>query len=738
MVHILLATATLSFAVQGEPAAVMGTVRDAATGAALHGAVVTLSDRATATGVEGRYVLNDVPPGLHPITVRLMGYATHSLRALVPPTGRVEINVTLRVEPVPLPTMHILGFRQAVGPRGVFPERELSIEAVRVHPLLAEPDAFQALGGGEVALGAEAPSGMHIRGGAADQTAYAIDGFPVLAPYHAAGVVSAWNPDALAGLRIASTAPTPAGAHALSGTVMGTTRAPGVRHGMHATASSTQARVTVDGPLPAGAGYLLSWRSAFPGFPAPAPEASYVRGEMGDWLAKIEAPALAGRLRLFGYESADELTTAALADTPEAVDPGRNAFEWSSRSLGAEWQKVFPAATVRIAAWSAVANAEVEWQAPNLRAGRRDIGVVAEMDRGLGAGWGTVGARVERVRTTYSLGRSAGELSPAQVAIATGFARYARPIGARTDFELAASVAATPRGVYPAPAAQARWRVSDHMALAVSYARRYQFAQSLRNSSSIVGTVFPVELYAAADGADVPVARSDQIIAAADYEAPSGVHVRAQVWRRALGNVLVVAPLNADPFVTGGFEVGSATAFGASGDFAASIDRHVFVASYGLQRVRQGFGRARYAPDHAVTHRLAGGMTLLPVADMSLRLGVVSSFGRRATPVAGSIEWEACNLGDRGCEFAGTPITIPDQQGGVRLPAYLRIDLGARKQWTLSVGGRRASVALFGTLTNVLGRENVLTYALDLHTNAADPVTMRPLAPLVVGLDWRY
>ena len=40
--------------------------------------------------------------------------------------------------------------------------------------------------------------------------------------------------------------------------------------------------------------------------------------------------------------------------------------------------------------------------------------------------------------------------------------------------------------------------------------------------------------------------------------------------------------------------------------------------------------------------------------------------------------------------------------------------------------------------TNLLGRENVLTHALDPRTNDVDVVMMRSRAPLVVGLDWRY
>src|SRR2546422_82289 len=208
---------------------------------------------------------------------------------------------------------------QAVIVRGVdnedstaFPDRESSISAVWSHPLLAEPDVFQALGGGEVVLRPESPSGVHIRGGASDQTAYLLDGIPVFSPYHTGGLFSAWNPDALSRLHVASVTPSLMYPHALSGAVEAVTRAPRDRPHAQGSFSTTQARLTLDGPLGvAAASYLISLRSGFPGVIAPNDEASYLRGETGDWLAKLELPALGGRVRLLGYGSENEVNTAA-------------------------------------------------------------------------------------------------------------------------------------------------------------------------------------------------------------------------------------------------------------------------------------------------------------------------------------------------------------------------------------------------------------------------------------------
>jgi hypothetical protein len=129
-------------------------------------------------------------------------------------------------------------------------------------------------------------------------------------------------------------------------------------------------------------------------------------------------------------------------------------------------------------------------------------------------------------------------------------------------------------------------------------------------------------------------------------------------------------------------------------------------------------------------------VNFFPTATTSIRLGATGALGRRATAVSGGFEWEACNLLDEGCEFGGTPGTT-GAPGGVSLPAYFRVDLGLRKHWHVTLGHRDAVVALFGTLTNVLNRKNVLSYSR-APDDALTPIEMRPLAPLVVGLDWQY
>ncbi|HEY7634796.1 MAG TPA: carboxypeptidase-like regulatory domain-containing protein [Gemmatimonadales bacterium] len=739
----LLGTAKLLLLVQGTDPSVLGRIVDGSTGEPLANVVISLTDidRTVVSDSRGRYAFASVPPGPQHLAVRRIGYGPRTLHALVPREGTVEINIALHAEPLRLPAIEV---HSAVAVRGIeegdwtaYPDRALSIEAVRNHPLLAEPDAFMALSGGEIAVMPESPSGIHVRGGASDQTAYLLDGVPVFSPYHAAGLFSAWNPDALEHLQLSSSTPSPAVPEALSGSVAGVTRAPGSRLNAQGSLSTTQARLTLDGPIAAGAGYLLSLRSGLPDITAPEEDASYLRGETGDLLAKLEIPVFGGRIRLLGYDSNNEISATA---SPDSV---RNAFEWHSRSFGAQWSRQFGTVGLRVQGWRASSDAAVLWdpagEAISMAAGRRDNGLVAEIQRSGEGATTAVGIRAQQSRTRYRTTPRAGFGSASfdvRSPIVASFFQHDQALGHGVSAVVGLSASAA-RSIYLSPQARISWAPLRELILSASYARSHQFAQSLRNPESVVDNIFPADVYVGVGSSTIPVARSDLGVLAVAYHPMTGVRLSGQVYLRGLDGILLVATRTGEPFATGQFASGSGSARGFSLDAAVSSSRYGLVASYGWQRLRQNDGRVSYVPNYGAVQTFEGGVIFFPSATTSLRLGATGAIGRRTTPLDSSVEWEACNLLDQGCEFGGSPRYRPDQLGGTDLPAYFRLDLGARKHWHLAIGDRDVQVALFGTVTNLLGRKNVLTLAPSA-AGTRTVVEMRPRAPLVVGLDWRF
>lgn len=754
MGHFFLSSAKVLLVAQLMQGTVVGRVWDAETAEPIAGAAVTLTDldRAAATDETGRYVLRQVPAGQQQITVHLIGYASRSLHALVPQDGQLEIDVWLLPEPVHLNTIDVRapvlvrGFD--LGAPAAFPDREISAAAVRNDPQLTEPDAFEALGGGEVSLRPESPSGINLRGGASDQTAYLLDGIPIFNPYHSGGISSGWNPDALSRLHLASAAPSRAYPNTLSGAIDASTLEPGDRLHARGGISTTQSRVTFDGPLGAGAGYLVSLRKGLPDGIAPKNEPTYIRGDTGDWLAKLEAPALGGRVQFLGYGNENDLNTAAALapDGGTAPDLRRNTFEWISQSLGVQWKRVFSSTSVQALGWRADSDAGSVWVSQSgpvdMAAARRDKGLLLAVQH-YSTRTTTLGElRFEQSRTSYRVvPDSTGSPSlalRASTPVATAVVQHGRGIGKRVELNAGATVAATSGRQRIGPSVQLAWNASDQFKVAANWSRTHQFAQSLRNAESVVGNVFPVDIYMGAGAPGIPVGRCQLGVLSASYRPRAGLRLGMQAYERRSDGLLLVAPLEGEPFATGAFVVGSGTSRGVSADAALSAKRYGIVASYGLQHVRLEYGPSSYVPESAATHLAQCGVIVFPSATASIRLGATAAMGRRATAIANGFEWEANNILDRGSEFGGNPSYAGEALGGTALPAYFRLDLGVRKQWRIGVGGRDATIALFGTATNILGRKNVLTYAKDPSSGRVAGIEMRPRAPLVVGLDWAF
>lgn len=745
----VLAALHLLFALQSSGGWVTGTVRSAGSNELLANAIVELTDigRATATDENGRYTFRDVPAGPQHIVVRFIGHEPRTLHALVPAEGRLEINVTLVRRPILLPSMEVrslVALRGLEGDSTSYPDREVSIGAVRDDPRLAEPDGFMALSGAEIVLDPESPSGVHIRGGSSDQTGYLLDGIPVFNPYHAAGVFSAWNPDALSRLELTATDHSSSTPDALSGTIAATTLTPGDHLQAQGSITNTQARVTINGPA-MGGGYLLSLRSGAPGIAPRKSESSYLDGTSGDWLAKLEAPMLGGRLRLLGYGSQDEINAAA--GTSAQPHPGlvRNIFAWDSRSFGVGWLRSVSAFTIRLLGWHAESGAESHWESGSgpivMASDRRDLGLLAQVDHRSPVARTSWGIRLERSHTTYDIRADSADEPlvhlPTQTLIATAFADQTRTLGARFELGLGSGATLSGTAFRLSPHLRIRWMPTEAITLSASYSRQHQFSQSLRNNESVVGNVFPADFFIGAGAYGIPIARSDLGVLAVDYRPRGGMRFGVQAYDRYSSGLVLVAPREGEPFTLGNFATGSASARGLSVT-AAFATAHLGVqGSYALQQVHYQEGSRAYVPIHGATHLLEAGMIVFPTATTSIKLGATGALGRRTTIIANGFEWEACNIRDQGCEFSGSPSYGGEHLGGTTLPGYFRVDLGARKHWHLDLGGRHTMIALFASMTNLMGRTNILTYARAPNQEMA-AIEMRPRSPLVIGIDWSF
>ncbi len=740
--------ASFALAANAATVPVTGTVRDADSGAPLAHVVISVPGlhHDILTGDDGRYTF-DAPPGTVRVVVRRFGYTAQSFDALVPDRGSLEVDIVLRRDPILLAPIEVTARASTTtgGLPPTFPDRSVSPDDVRVNPFTPEPDALRALGWAEVSVDPETPSGLHIRGGASDQVGYLLDGIPVFSPYRSGGTFGAWNPDALASIDIVAATPLHTAPEALSGVVSAHTRSPGSSFASRGSVSATQARAEIDGPLGrSGAGYLASVGSAFPGLALHNQEASHLNGDNLDGLAKLESPLFGGGVRVLGYGSRTTVDVSAVPETPDSVPAAaaRHALAWNGYSFGAEWSRPLSDATsLLLRGWTASGSADVWWVGDgaleHLVSQRDDDGAVATLDVAALGGSTTIGVRAQRMTTDYALSSDSSDVSLHEVTpVTTGFVEHRRRLSPSVELDASLAAAYATAETYVSPSAQLRWRAARALVVSASVARRHQFAQSLRNTESVVSSVFPADLYLGAGG--VPVATSDIAIVALEHTPRPWLRLGAQGYARDFEALALVAPREGGPFASSGFTTGNGVAHGVSLEARASSEHYLVLASYAYQRVQLQYAGDEYAPNYGASHAVQAGLVYTPSRSYSFRLGLQGLLGRRTTATSGSLEWESCNLIDSGCEFAGNPSQWAGELGGTELPSYFRLDLGVRREWDVHLAGYGGRMGLFGTATNLLGRRNVMTVTVDPATGQRSNLDSVPISPLVVGIDWNF
>ncbi len=760
-------------------AAVQGTVRDSETGTPVQGATIELLDgsRQAITDDAGYYIIEAAPTGPRHLKVSGLGYRSRTLHVFVPADGAIQVDVALLPEPIPLQPVEAsvdvpYPARRAIADGDLVRRvgsRTMTHDDIRTHPGLAEPDFFEALGGSSVRIDPESPNGLHVRGGAGDQNLFTLDGIPVFSPYHATGQFSAVDPDAISRVDLHGGVPPVALGDALSGIIELRTRRPGTdRFAFRGAVTPARLRLTADGPVAFGAGLLLSGGWGQPGFLAPSGEDSYVRGLFKHGLAKLERPLADGHLQLLGFQSDNTLqTTSVPTETDEPASPdaqaevldaddvaSSNRFDWYSSSYGVAWEKAVAAnALLDAQLWYADLNVAVDWRAAgnpfSASSRRRNLGSRLRLRLDGQATRSLIGVSLERERTAYAVrplgstdtSNSTGSFElRAEPTVFAAFAEHQRVLS--RGFEVLIGLRgsrATADRLRLAPRASLRWTPSPSFSVSAGYARTYQLVQSLRNTESLIENLLSPDLPTSVGADGVPVAKADQFTVAIESQLALGVRVGLEAFARGQSGLVLVAPSTGHPFAVEEFSVGSAEILGVGVDVEMKRARYRALASYGFASVdNEALVIGEYRPGFAIRHSITTAVTYYPAAQLELRSSLRADIGRPTTFMEGPFVWEACSILEGGCEAEGSPQRTSGPLGGDRLPPYVRLDLGVRKHWHSRIFGRDGVIAAFATLSNLLGKRNVLGYVSDSDTGELSRLPMRPFSPLTAGLEWQF
>jgi hypothetical protein len=263
----------------------------------------------------------------------------------------------------------------------------------------------------------------------------------------------------------------------------------------------------------------------------------------------------------------------------------------------------------------------------------------------------------------------------------------------------------------------------------------HQYVQSLRNEESLLGLLVAPDQFVASDGTSVPVAASDELTAAATLAPDVHTRLRVDAYTRRMRGLTLVAPSTAEPFATDRFDVGDGEAWGAGVSAERRLDRLTLQGSYALGTVTRRAGDGRYHPAFAPGQSASVAVAARLGARTTVRSALWAALGRHTTLLGDPLGWDTREPFSGTQELSGTPAHAAGPLDAATLPGFLRLDVGVRR--TLAVWRGRGTLTGRASVNDVLGRENVVGYAL-----APDAVTLRGLGmmrpSLLLGLDWGY
>lgn len=753
MMRVFLLVFVLAGATPG--VAVVGTVRDGASGDPIAFARIELLDGSVATWTDsaGAYALMVPRAGTHRIRVSRMGYESRLLEVLTGSDSVVRVDVALVAKPERLPQIAVWGTRRtpASGQRSGealdFAEpgaRTLQGDELRGNPALSAPDALRPLTTIPfVAALPESPTSLQVRGGSSDQNLMLVDDVPVYNLSHAANALAALDPDVVSSVTVhAGVPPARYGGAASSVIAM---RTEDVRRGGFTSRGAlgpSDVRQMVAGRLArSGGSFLFAGRRSIRGLDVLASNQGNRAADFGDWFGKMSAPVGRGTIEILALGSTDRVAFDARIDanaageaaggaeadaTPPAATP-RNAFQWSSRMQAAIWRlgtTARPHALVRV--WRTEADAAADWRAPSGRARlasafvHQGVGAFAVWQ--LAAAELTAGMDVERQQASYGVtvgqasigslpGARSGVPEPSRTPapwLASAFLegrwkwgdRWTLVGGARED--LASTV-----GTRIQPRLSLRFSPNARVALLAGYARTRQSTQSLRNDESLVDGVIGISFPVASGPGGLPRVQADQITAALELEAASGTVVSLEGYSRRLQGLALTAAATGQPFATDGIARGTGRASGVGLSVTRTGRRISGHVSYALATTVRESARRQYRPWYDVRNTLTGAVAYRPTPALSIGAALTAAGGRPTSVSSGDVEWAPAALGSGSGELAGSP-SLAGSPGTARLAPYLRVDIGARYAWHPKVLGMGGALATTVSVSNLFDRVNEL------------------------------
>ena len=719
------------------------------------------------TDSAGTYIFPALSPGSYHLRVTYPGYNTQELEVFLAGASPVAVDVALRPQMQRLADVRVVAADRADADDSAAARIAdwdvggivLSGAALHHDPALASADVLQSLSArGAAVAREEVPTALHVHGAAASENAVLLDGVPLFNPYHASGTLSAIDPD------VVESATLHAG---VSGAELGDATGSTIEL---ETATKDSAALTTEGayggralrgsvsmPLPAlGGSALVSARRSMAAPLSDGHDGVATGANFQDLFARATIPIRDGQLEAFAFHSEDRLdfdAAAELLEGPSAsVDAAprapssSNALSWVTGTDAIRWRSGGDTQW-EVRAWRTRFDASFAWAATTqLRSSYEQLGSAADAKWTMRGVQLTAGVDASQLDIGYDVGSGTdfGDRSLAlrgSPLIISAISEAGWKLGQRWSFALGLrDPIIAPSGTGLEPRLSARFAPNHRLSFGVEYSRLHQYVQSLRNEESLLdalaGITLPVAAGSTANGQTMPVARADQVATSIDAHLSSTLALSAVAYARHESGLALVAPVSGAPFALSTFAIGSADAKGMSVLLERTGARVSGELAYSLSSTWRRAGTSTYVPDFASTHTISLGVGARLWRATTLRTAASYNSGVPASVYGDPLEWMPYTPSSGSGDIAGSPQHVIGTLNGTRLPPYVRLDLGIRREWGLSIFGIGARVAGDATITNVLGRSNTLGLAQPY--GGSQQSLLLPARSLELGFEWRH
>lgn len=707
----------------------------------------------------GAYVIRGVTPGTWKLRALHVGYEPLTAQVHVPRGGIVTLDLELNWHPVALPPLIVRG--EPVEARTTPDDApspaqmgEVALRALEGSTGMVEGGLTQVVRSLPGHDPAEPQDVLLMRGSATDLKLVLLDGAPVYTPFHMAGLVDSFDPDALGSASLFLGGAPARFDGGLSYILDLHSRSPGSDriHGAAAVDLLT-GKAMLEGPLTPSTGFLVSARTIHDlGSPVLA-QGSAPYG-YGDLLARWEwRDHQGGGAYVTGFWNRESVLLDLLADAgtnlsnrsdfgpgslPEGALPGDGA-RWGNKVIsgGVRGPLGETFGELRVAASRYEAELPVEDSVPLFASSRSDrVRITVDFSRPWGGGALRFGGSVDRQLATYS----ALTLDTAQAPV---YARsdldgvtaglYAE--GSRSLLEnvqlkggLRADRFRGDRGLRVAPRVAVTWMLTDAAALTIAAGRYHQYSnlasgdiqETLKNDAGLSeGDLPPLKLTVAA--ADHLVVSLDQLL----------------LPRLRLGLEGFVKQFTG----LSGSRDSRLSASGVDLRVAGEGERASGWLGYTLTWfwAEDGLLASGNSP-FSGRHLLSAGMTTSLTERTGLRLRASYGDGLPYTSVPVSAEsapvsefsGPAMNrLSDAVLNAAPELVSGPDE-------GFFRLEVEAFARWFPELGGHTIEVRPYLRVLNALNRRDALFYHFDpWRSDSPEPLADLPVLPLF-GLECRF